>query len=74
MSIVFTIIGILLILVALQDVFHTLFHPAKAGDISDAIARYIWRLFRGVAPGALTLAGPLAFVTTPSSTTSITWT
>ena len=63
MSIVFTILGFLLILVALQDVFHTLFHPAKAGDISDAIARHIWRLFRGVAPGALTLAGPLAFVT-----------
>jgi hypothetical protein len=62
MSIFLTIVGVLVIVVGLQDVFHTLFHPAKAGDISDAIAGRIWRLFHAVMPRALTLAGPLAFV------------
>jgi len=56
------IIGALLLLFALQDVFHTLFHPAKQGDISDWIARLIWRILRRLSPQVLSFAGPLAFV------------
>jgi hypothetical protein len=62
MSIFLVILGAAVIVVGLQDVFHTLFHPAKAGDISDAIAASIWRFFHTLIPGALSLAGPLAFV------------
>jgi hypothetical protein len=62
MSILLTILGFLVIVVGLQDVFHTLFHPAKSGDVSDAIVRRIWRLFHAAMPRALSFAGPVAFV------------
>jgi hypothetical protein len=62
MSIFLTALGVLLILLALEDVFQTLFQPAKRGDVSDAIARRIWRLFQAVMPRALSFAGPVAFV------------
>jgi hypothetical protein len=58
------IIGIVLIVAAIQDVFHTLFHPAKQGNISDRIARSIWRIIRKGIPRSLELAGPLAFTGT----------
>lgn len=64
MNILSRIIGALLILFALQDVFHTLFHPAKQGDISDWIARRIWRILRRLSARVLSFAGPVAFVTT----------
>lgn len=62
MTFFFTIVGILVMLIGLQDVFNTLFHPAKRGDIGDWIARRIWRLFQRVMPGALSFVGPVAFV------------
>jgi hypothetical protein len=62
MAAIFTIIGIALIVAAIQDIFFTLFHPAHAGDICDWIAGAIWRAFRQWWPSALSLAGPLAFV------------
>ncbi len=63
MNVVFRIIGVLLVGVAIRDVFHTLFHPAREGIVSDRIARIIWRLVRRVRPKALTVAGPAAFLT-----------
>jgi hypothetical protein len=57
-----TVIGIVVIVAAVQDIFFTLFHPASGGDICDWIAGRIWRLFRRFFPRALTLAGPVAFV------------
>jgi hypothetical protein len=62
MTIFFTIVGTLLVFAGLQDLFHTLFHPAARGDISDWMALRIWRIFRRV-PQALDFAGPTAFVT-----------
>jgi hypothetical protein len=62
MTIVFTIVGIGVVFVGLQDLFHTLFQPAKSGDIGDWIARSIWRLFKRSVPRRLSLAGPVAFV------------
>jgi len=58
--------GLLLIAIALHDVFHTLFHPAGRGAISDYAARAMWKIFRPIAKrryGAITLAGPFAFLT-----------
>ena len=63
MTVLLTVIGAVLVLAALQDVFHTLFHPAARGDISDWIALRIWRAFRKLLPGVLDFAGPIAFVT-----------
>jgi hypothetical protein len=62
MAIVLTILGIVVVFVGLQDLFHTLFQPARSGDIGDWIAQRIWRLFQRNAPQGLSLAGPLAFV------------
>lgn len=61
-TITLTILGICLILLAIRDVFHTLFNPSKHGDLSQWIARSIWRSFKRVLPRGLNFAGPLAFV------------
>lgn len=58
-----TILGVFLVVAGLQDVFHTLFHPSKSGDVCDWIAQRTWRLFRISMPNALNLAGPVSFVT-----------
>ena len=60
-----TIIGLAMVLLAVQDVFLTLFHPAGRGAMSDYVARIVWRAFRRVSrrhPRAITFAGPVAFV------------
>ena len=64
MHITLTILGTILTLAALQDLFHTLFHPAARGAISDWIAHGIWRAFKAVLPKRLTFAGPVAFAAT----------
>lgn len=56
-----TILGATIILVALRDIFHELFHPAGTGSISGWLMRASWRVFRGISthlPGLLRLAGP----------------
>jgi hypothetical protein len=66
-AVVVTILGVLLVAVALADVFLSLFHPAGRGALSDLIARNVWRIFRRAAerfPHALTFAGPAAFLST----------
>ncbi|OLE10310.1 MAG: hypothetical protein DMG99_18145 [Acidobacteria bacterium] len=62
MTIALTIIGIVLILAAVRDIFHTLFNPSKQGDLSEWIARGIWRTTKRTIPRALNYAGPIAFV------------
>jgi hypothetical protein len=57
--------GALLVLVALRDVFDTLFHPHGRGALSEAVIRWIWRAMRVLVRGnhaALSLAGPIAFL------------
>jgi hypothetical protein len=61
-TVTLTTAGCLLIVIAAQDVFHTLFHPAQHGYLSDWIVRQIWLGFRKSVPRWLTLAGPLSFV------------
>lgn len=62
MNIALTIIGAALVLLAIRDVFHTLFNPSKQGDLSEWIARSLWRGFRRALPSALNYAGPVAFI------------
>lgn len=62
MTIGFTILGLVLILAAVRDIFHTLFNPSKQGDLSDWIARTIWRAFQRFLPRALNFAGPISFL------------
>jgi Ion channel len=61
-----TAAGILLVLVALRDVFDTLFHPHGHGVVSQAVIRRVWQAMRVLVRGnhaALSLAGPVAFIT-----------
>lgn len=51
--------------VALRDVFDTLFHPHGRGVVSEAVVRWTWRGTRALVRRnhrALSLAGPLAFI------------
>jgi hypothetical protein len=60
-----TAAGALLVLVALRDVFDTLFHPHGRGVVSQGVIRMTWRMMRVLVRGnhaALSFAGPVAFV------------
>lgn len=66
MKFVYIVVGVFLIGSALHDVFHTLFHPAGRGAMSDYAARVVWRIFQPIARrrySAITLAGPFAILT-----------
>ncbi|MGY1755033.1 potassium channel family protein [Blastococcus sp. SYSU D01042] len=59
-----TAAGVLVVVVALRDIFHTLWHPSGRGDLSSWVMRGVWRLGRrrrqrGTA-GVLT--GPIGLV------------
>jgi len=59
------IIGVVLIGTSSHDVFHTLFHPAGRGALSDFMSRRIWRGVRFFAKrhrGLITLGGPIIFL------------
>lgn len=63
MDILYIAAGAVLILVALRDIFHTLFHPEGHGGMSDYIAYGVWRSFRATgSASALNFAGPFAFL------------
>jgi hypothetical protein len=55
-------LGALLVLVALRDIFHTLFHPASEGSLSRLAMGTIWRLAGRLGTAALVRAGPLGFL------------
>jgi len=59
------IAGTAMIVLAVRDVFDTLFHPHGRGVVSEALVRGTWRLWHGLARGrepALSYAGPTAFL------------
>jgi Ion channel len=61
-----TVLGGLLVLVALRDVFDTLFHPHGQGVVSENLMRAVWRVTKRLARGnhrMLSFAGPVAFIT-----------
>lgn len=60
-----TLLGAVLILAALRDVFHQLFHPGGTGSISGVLMKLVWGVYRGLArryPSLLALAGSSALV------------
>ena len=62
---IITVLGVLLVLVALRDVFDTLFHPHGQGVVSEKLMRVVWRATRRLARGnhrMLSFAGPVAFI------------
>lgn len=66
MSVAITVLGALLVLVALRDVFDTLFHPHGQGVVSENLMRAVWRVTKRLAHGnhrLLSFAGPVAFIT-----------
>lgn len=66
MAIFFTLMGIVLILAVLRDVFRTLFPYAEKNTTSKVIAKVLWRGFHRLGvhrPQVLYAAGPLAFLT-----------
>ncbi|MGY1748748.1 potassium channel family protein [Modestobacter sp. SYSU DS0511] len=64
LSWVVTAIGALVVLAALRDVFHTLWHPTGSGGLSSRVASGVWRLsrWRRRHAGTGMLAGPTAMV------------
>lgn len=71
MTVLATLLGAALILAALRDIFHQLFHPGGTGSMSGALMSIVWRVFRSVArrryPSLLSLAGPSALITVIAS-------
>jgi hypothetical protein len=64
-TVIATVVGACLVIVALRDVFDTLLHPHGHGVVSQGLIRGVWRAMRRAARGnhaMLSLAGPLAFV------------
>ena len=67
MSLLATLVGAILIIVALSDIFQTLFHPSGKGSLSRTLIYGIWKATRLVVsryPRVLQLAGPLGFLVT----------
>lgn len=65
MTVLFTLLGMVLIALVLRDIFHTLFHPSGIGTLSSWGVGYLWRAVRSVSRHRgrfLPLAGPLAMV------------
>jgi len=62
MGVVSTITGVILIAIALNDVFHTLLRPASTGRLTTLVFRATWSLSRRRRP--LTVGGPLTILAT----------
>jgi hypothetical protein len=74
-----TVLGVALIVLALRDVFHTLFHPSVRGDVATLVMRAVWRVARrlGGRNASSSLSGPLgmaAVVATWGALTTAGWT
>ena len=64
-TILLTVAGAFLVLLALRDVFDVLFHEMGRAVLSHAVMRAVWRPFHAIGRrrrGLFTLAGPLALV------------
>lgn len=61
MESVAALVGIVIIVVIIWEVFKDLFHPAHSGAFSDWLGRRLFNLVRG-RPSMLPIAGPLAVV------------
>jgi hypothetical protein len=57
----FTVLGLIVIMAGLNDMFHTLLRPSGRGRLSHLTASTVWRVCRR-SRGTIRLAGPLAVV------------
>ncbi|TDN91120.1 potassium channel family protein [Microbacterium sp. BK668] len=62
MTVISTIAGVILIAVALNDVFHTLLRPVSTGRLTTVVFRAAWRVARRGRPRTAT--GPLTILVT----------
>lgn len=62
MSWVSTVAGVVLIVVGLNEVFHTVLHPTGRGRLTHLVASTTWRLSSGLGRRGRSVAGPLAMV------------
>ncbi len=63
-----TAVGVGLIVLAVRDIFHTLWHPRGLGSLTRGVFALTWKLAHLVrARRALTVAGPLALMFTATS-------
>jgi hypothetical protein len=58
MGVVSTVVGVVLIAVGLNDMFHSLMHPGGKGSISHAVLSTVWRLSRVLGHRFGTAVGP----------------
>lgn len=65
-TVVTTVLGTLLIGLALHDIWHTLLRPVNSGHLSRLLMRCGWKLLSTTLPNrlALTSAGPLLYIAT----------
>jgi hypothetical protein len=62
-TIALTALGLLLVALALRDVFDTLFHESGRAVLSSVVMRAVWRIFRRLGGRRrLSLAGPIALI------------
>lgn len=71
MSLVLVLAGAALVLLALREVFHTLFHPAGQGPLTMLIFRSLWRASGPMGARARTLAGPTAMASAIAAWTAL---
>jgi hypothetical protein len=62
MTVVLVGIGIALIIVAIFDIFETLFDPEGQGRITDAVGWTVWKIAKGGPQALLSYAGPIAYI------------
>ncbi|CAM3897145.1 two pore domain potassium channel family protein [Micrococcus flavus] len=62
MDVLLTLIGVVLIVVGLQDVFHALLHPRSQGTLTDLVLTGAWRLSRATGHALGGIIGPAAMV------------
>lgn len=62
MNVFLPIVGALVIVVTLREVFHMLFHPSGQGRLTMGVFRAVWALSGQLGDRARSLAGPLSMV------------
>lgn len=62
MTWLFSIVGAGLVVLAVTDVFHTLFHPSGRGGLSRKISILVWRASRAMHHKPGSLAGPVGTI------------
>ncbi|WP_125777316.1 potassium channel family protein [Antribacter gilvus] len=60
LTVLATVAGVVLVLVAVRDVFDTLLHPSGQGRVSVVVTGLVWRVCRRLGARAARLSGPAA--------------